>query len=884
MMVPIFTFQLSLLRLYNEIVRGSDYVEDIVKQKTRLIFDDYTDNERRYIENLSSTMDNVFIYLNEEKRRICLPTGMAKSIGKLFPKHRIIDQSNEYWDYDRIPIIEHPMKPRNQLQEDFISYALDKISKQLKIAGILQPGCGKLEPISRKIPAPNSQGFIRMGDIRVGDQIFGSDGKIINVTGVFPQGVQDIYKITFNDGRYALCGLDHLWTVTTAWPSKPRTIRTRDMLEDYRSFVPHIARDNVRTGSKREPYLYKYRVQLLSSPVEYPHRDVPIHPYVLGAFIGNGCCTLGPLSLSSGDSFVPKKVAKLCGFITKKRKDNYTYEFFKDGKKVHTKDFFKNIPEMINCYSRDKKIPEVYCYNDPMIRLELLRGLMDTDGSICDGDGIRYNVSYSSCSKKLLEQIQEIIRGFGYSSNINAPDKRVDKYVEGYHSDVSIRVPQKFKQEIFTHPRKLSIARNAALVKDFQQPFKYLIIKDIKLVKREEAQCISVDAPDQLYLTEQFIVTHNTFMACYCAIAARLKTLIIAPTSSIRQQWADTLTGMFKVDPSKVLIARRPEDFIHNAKDAWFVITIHPTLASLNNRYDMEEVLQNCRFGFKVIDEVQMWFQNIINIDGCCNIPNNLYLTGTFGRSGEAENNLYQEMFGDINIFREQEKKPTFWNRKPGNIYGMKPHTICKMFWGHSHLTKEELQKVTNKWRYSERSDKWTRIGIGIATYSKLIFPEDGTITPFMKQLIKIIRRAFKECDYGKTLILMPSIASTEMFKSIMNEMYPDLTIGTIHSYNSFAENENNKKTCNCLISTPQSAGTGFDYKDLSRLIVAAQYSSWILTSQIRGRCRVRDDGRPTYMYDMVDADIPQLRRWANKRAAILRKECLEFKVIDIDV
>jgi hypothetical protein len=297
----------------------------------------------------------------------------------------------------------------------------------------------------------------------------------------------------------------------------------------------------------------------------------------------------------------------------------------------------------------------------------------------------------------------------------------------------------------------------------------------------------------------------------------------------------------------------------------------------------MENVLRNCKFGFKVIDEVQMWFQNIINIDGCCNIPNNLYLTGTFGRSGEAENKLYQEMFGDINIFREKEKTPTFWNRKPGNIYGMKPHTICKMFWAHSHLTKEELQKVTNKWRYSERSDKWTRIGIGVATYSKLIFPEDGTITPFMKQLIKIIRRAFKECDYGKTLILMPSISSAEMFKSIMEEMYPDLTVGTIHSYNSFAENENNKKTCDCLVSTPQSAGTGFDYKGLSRLIVAAQYSSWILTSQIRGRCRVRDDGRATYMYDMVDADIPQLRRWANKRAAILRKECLEFKVVDID-
>ena len=79
-----------------------------------------------------------------------------------------------------------------------------------------------------------------------------------------------------------------------------------------------------------------------------------------------------------------------------------------------------------------------------------------------------------------------------------------------------------------------------------------------------------------------------------------------------------------------------------------------------------------------------------------------------------------------------------------------------------------------------------------------------------------------------------------------------------------------------------KSCGTGFDVKGLSKLIVAEQFKSWILADQVSGRLRRRPDGKVTYMWDIVDASIPQLRAWANARADVLRRKSKSFKVIDL--
>lgn len=847
----------------------------ITKERTRLIFTEYTPLEKRKLEDLVASLDNVFLYQDPDDKMIGMPTGMEKTIKKLFSKSKFIDNSSKYWEYAKIKPVTHEAEPRNQLQIDFIKFVLEHAKKKDKIAGILSPGTGKSLPVNTRIPTPSGYKF--MGDIQVGDMVLGSDGSPTKVLGVFPQGIRDVYKITFSDGRSALCDYEHLWSVyTNGCRYKLRTFTTSQMLKDYKRYTPY----NEKTG--RDPFVYKYRVPLLSSPVQYEHRDVSIHPYIIGALIGNGCLASNNiLRISSPDNWVPLKIAKLSGYYIKKNDKNYDYTFYHNKEKcgfpVITEEFLVDYSEIISL-SRDKSIPIDYLYNDYDTRMELLRGLMDTDGSISYSDG-RFNVTYSSTSKVLLEQIQQLIWSLGFIATI-IEDKRENKYNSGYCGTLNIRVPNYFKKKLFTYPPKLKIAEAASKNKDYQQPFRHLLIKDIEYVGKEECQCIYVDAPDHMYLTDKFIVTHNTFMACYSAIKVGLRTLIIVPTSGIKKQWGETLTDMFNVEPSRVKLVNSPKDFINVQAD--FVVVSQASLSVLNKTYDLEKIMQANKFGIKVIDEVQMWFHNIIKVDANSNIAHNWYLTGTFGRSGDTENNLYQEMFGDLAIFREEQKKPTIFNRKPGNVYGMKPHMHVTMMWTKSGLSPEEIKSVTSSMRYSEREGKWIRYGISIPAYTELVIPSDGTMTKFLSNVLKTVEIAMKEINYGKTLILSPTIVSVNIIAGYVEKMYPDLKIGTINSHNGTAENDRVKAECDIIVSTVKSCGTGFDVKGLSRLIVAEQFKSWILTDQVSGRLRRRDDGKDTYMWDIVDSQIPQLRSWANARADVLKRKAKSFKVKDM--
>ena len=182
--------------------------------------------------------------------------------------------------------------------------------------------------------------------------------------------------------------------------------------------------------------------------------------------------------------------------------------------------------------------------------------------------------------------------------------------------------------------------------------------------------------------------------------------------------------------------------------------------------------------------------------------------------------------------------------------------------------------------RYSERSGKWMRYGISIPAYTELIIPSDGRMTKYLKTVLSVVKMANDEVSYGKMLILTSTIASVNVLKDKIQEIYPNKKIGTINSKNPKAMNDDVKANAEIMISTVKSCGTGFDVKDLSKLIVVEQFKSWILADQVSGRLRIRPDKRDTYMWDIVDSRIPQLKSWANNRANILRRKSKIFKVL----
>lgn len=754
----------------------------IVKERTRLIFTDYTDNEKHMLEDTVASMDNVFMYVDKDKRMMGLPTGMESTVRKLFPKATFKDRSDEYWPFARINPVEHDAKPRNQLQIDAINFILENAKKKQKLACILSPGQGKCEPNSRKIPTPN--GYKLMGDIKPGDHVFGKNGYPTKVLAIYPQGEKDVYRVTFSDGRYAECGAEHLWNVCIN-RNEFKTIQLKEIIDLYLNgniiSIPTI--DN-------------------SHYVHFNEKSIDKDPYEIG----------------------------------------YKIDPLKD-------------------YEGDNIIPDSYIYNSYDVRINLLKGLFDHNGNI---DPSTCTITYESKSIELLKVIRNVILSLGHTAIIR-------------NNVLTIVSGTQFKVEMFDDIDKIK-----KLINDNSHDRDdYIDIATVEFVRREECTCITVDTPDELYLTEDFIVTHNTFLASYCSIAVGMRTLIIAPTSAIKQQWADTLTGMFKVPKDRVLVVKNPNQFVNI--DADFVVVSQTSLAVLNNKYNLEKILKDGKYGIKVVDEVQMFFANIVNVDANSNIANNWYITGTFGRSGDTENKIYQEMFGDLAIFREKDKKPTIFNRKPGNIYGMKPHMHCKMIWAHSGLTKEEIKSVTDSMRYSQREGKWVRYGISVPKYMNLVIPENGKMTKFLSTILTIVKQAEKEVKYGHTLVLGNTISSAEVVAKNIRKMFPDKKVYTYHSKNTKEYNKEAKANADIIVSTTQSAGTGFDWKGLGKLIVFNQYKSWILTDQISGRLRRRDDGKDTYMWDIVDADIKQLRVWANSRADVERRKSKTFKVVDMN-
>lgn len=349
-------------------------------------------------------------------------------------------------------------------------------------------GNGKEEWVEQKIPTP--QGFRRFGDLKIGDYVYNADGKPTMVLGIYPQGVKDSYRVTFSDGRSDECGLEHLWGVYTRshgkW--KYQVLSLKDMLEK---------------GIKNSAGFGRFYID--SSPViEGEEKNLPCDPYILGSFIGNGSTTCERLTLSSSDEWQAKKCASILGCeAIKYSEKNYNWLFLKEHA-IKTKDV---LPKEICCLAHKKNIPQEYIFASVEQRKALLQGLFDTDGCAY-ASGSRLYITYSTSSKQLSEDVRMLLLTFGIVSTIN-DDKRKDRinYLINVNCDA-----EKGKM-LFSLPRKLKEVNNSNIRKGSHRDYTKVKIKSVKkLSEKKEMMCIYVGNERHLYLTKDFIVTHNTHL------------------------------------------------------------------------------------------------------------------------------------------------------------------------------------------------------------------------------------------------------------------------------------------------------------------------------------------------------------------------------------
>lgn len=359
------------------------------------------------------------------------------------------------------------------------------------VVDILAPEkVGKLQPLRSLVKTPT--GWRRIGDLQIGDPLASVDGLLSRVTGVFPQGVQEIFKVTFSDGRSTLAGAEHLWKIAgaTTWERQEWRVYTTDA----------IANEYVYAGCRRSQKVY---VPLISGELGLDD-GVTIHPWLLGVLIGDGSLSTSSLRITTRDKEIVDRVFEL-GYNIK--------EHGKSGKEFglvfnEYNGLNKHIEELglRGTVSETKFIPMSYLEASAEGRWELLRGLMDTDGTA----GNRYGTaSYCTVSEQLAKDVQYLVRSLGGISRISKPQKKCFRYKGELRTGqpayiVSVLIPK--REQLFTLKRKLARVKPRK-----HQP--RLTVESIESVGFEEAVCISVSHPSKLYVTDDFIVTHNTTFA-----------------------------------------------------------------------------------------------------------------------------------------------------------------------------------------------------------------------------------------------------------------------------------------------------------------------------------------------------------------------------------
>lgn len=397
----------------------------------------------------------------------------------------------------------------------------------------------------------------------------------------------------------------------------------------------------------------------------------------------------------------------------------------------------------------------------------------------------------------------------------------------------------------------------------------YLKIVSIKRVKnKQNCRCIEVEDPSHTYLTNDYLVTHNTYMSIKHAIQVGEKTLIICPTTAILNQWVKSLTGMFQIPEKRILHITGTDKLSQMKNDFDWVLVLEQTLQTLVRRHALEETLEECHFGLKITDEIHMFMRNNIAIDCSSNIKRSLYCTGTFFRTQQEESNLFEAIYHNILRFEVVEQEEI-------ERYGQPKHIEVYSVVINSRLTKRQVNRIIIHAKIGGKIVPTVSVG----RYMEVVCPTDGQMTPYIQQSLQVIKRMRERVDYGRMLVLVPSIYATKQFRKLISDMFPKLKVGSINSEQSRYLNNTVKEEADIIVSTSKSAGVGFDMSDLSILVAVEQFRSAVLVEQISGRLRPRADKKHTYYVDIADASLGSyLLGWREDRLVRLKKKAVNYR------
>ena len=322
-------------------------------------------------------------------------------------------------------------------------------------------GIGKAQPLDSLVLAEN--GYKKIKDIHVNDLVYGNDGKLHKVLGVFPQGTKKVYRMSFSDGTSTLCCNEHLWKV-------------KNVYED--DFEIYTCDDLLQEGLNDHEGISKFIIPV-TSPVQFKNEFNDFQLFIAGYLIARACCSKNKLN----DEFIFSAIKNILptSFL------NY-HEF-----KEQLLDYFSKLNLLDKNY-KDLFIPQEYLYSTIENRINFITGFLAA---------VEYDFAKASyiylIDNRLVDDFIFMLQSIGgccYKYIIPTDELLFDdgnKYVELY--------PQ-FPIDIYKKGN----------CEKYYQPVKRYI-SDIEYVDNLECQCIYLDSEDHLYLTNDFIVTHNSEIA-----------------------------------------------------------------------------------------------------------------------------------------------------------------------------------------------------------------------------------------------------------------------------------------------------------------------------------------------------------------------------------
>lgn len=378
-------------------------------------------------------------------------------------------------------------------------------------------GTGKGQPLDALVMTPF--GARRMGDLDVGGMVSNPDGTIARILQVHELGERDTFRVSFMDGASTVVTGDHLWLVKRA--SKKLKAERLDMngqklwgrIETTEQLITYMATQKGRTRT--------YMPQVpLTAPVKFTVRTAhTLDSYVLGALLGDGGMTQNTLMFTTADAAILHEMEWRLGQKLQNSNGNIGYRIpVSTGARTALQEL-----GLWGHYSHEKFIPETYKYGNIASRFDLVRGLMDTDGTVSKG-----LASFTTTSFQLAVDLQWVLRSLGYRATIT---NKEPFYRDSQGSKVECRTAHTLHiqgrnlGDLFLLPRKQKIC--ASKFNGGASPVARRIVSIVPEGKTV-CRCITVDHPNGLYVTDDFIVTHNSTLAGALGLHLKQEALDVA--------------------------------------------------------------------------------------------------------------------------------------------------------------------------------------------------------------------------------------------------------------------------------------------------------------------------------------------------------------------